>query len=178
MLIKSEWKLKKKKKRIKNDWRSNLGRDRLESLLWISEEGPSSEYFNPDSAIGTWYVDKKWWLNTVPHNYLLKQVKISNGNDVIDMATLTLSDLEENESDVEVDSQFWMIYFRSFIPKFLLCSDNFYFILLTVCCYVFRFYCDLYNLMLYFSRNSNLDKFYDYGKILFYTYMFLIKIHL
>ena len=64
------------------------------------------EYFNLDSAIETWYVDKKRRLNTVPHNYLLKQVKISNGDDVIDMATLTLSDLEENESDVEVDSQF------------------------------------------------------------------------
>ena len=52
------------------------------------------------------YVDKKRPLNTDPNNYSSKRVKISNGDDVIDMATLTLFDLEENESDEEVDFQF------------------------------------------------------------------------
>ena len=50
--------------RIKNHWRSNLGRDRLESLLRTSEEGPSLECFNPDSEIEAGYVDKMQQLNT------------------------------------------------------------------------------------------------------------------
>ena len=91
---------------IKNDCRSNLGRDWLKSLLRISEEGLSLECFNLDLAIEAWYVDKKRRLNTGPYNYPSKRAKISNGDDVIDMTTLTLSHFEENESDDEVYIQF------------------------------------------------------------------------
>ena len=91
---------------IKNDCRSNLGRDWLKSLLRISEEGLSLECFNLDLAIEAWYVDKNRRLNTGPHSYPLKRASISHGEDVIDMATLILSDLEEQESDEEVDFSF------------------------------------------------------------------------
>lgn len=91
---------------IKNDCRSNLGRDWLKSLLRISEEGLSLECFNLDLAIEAWYVDKNQRLNTGPHNCPLKRATISHGDDVIDMATLTLYDLEEHESDEEVDFNF------------------------------------------------------------------------
>ena len=130
-----------------------------------------------NALIWIWYVDEKQRLNTGSYNYASKWAKIINGHDVIDMPTLTLSDLKENERDEELDFQFWIIFFRSFIPKFLLCWDNFYFIHFTVCCYICSFYCDLYTLMLCFSRNSNLDKFYESDKILFYTSMFLKKLN-
>ena len=97
--------------------------------------GSPLECFNPDSAIKTWYVGKKRQLNTGPHNYPSKQAKISDGDDVIDMTTLTLTDIDENESDEEVDFQFWM-FFRSFIPKILLCWHNFYFILFSLLLYI------------------------------------------
>ena len=44
--------------RVKNYWRNKLGRDRLEALLRISEEGPSIEDFKPDIAIESWYNEK------------------------------------------------------------------------------------------------------------------------
>ena len=88
-----------------------------------------------NALIWIWYVDKKRRLNTGSYNYPSKWAKISNGHDVIDMPTLTLSDLKENKRDEELDFQFWIIFFGSFIPKFLLCWDNFYFIHFTVCCY-------------------------------------------
>ena len=91
------------------------------------------ECFNLDLAIEAWYVDKNQRLNTGPHNCPLKRATISHGDDVIDMATLTLYDLEEHESDEEVDFNFeWS--FSNFILTFLLCWDNFYIILFTVCC--------------------------------------------
>ena len=105
----------------------------------------------------------------------MKRAKISNDDDVIDMATLTLSQFEENESDDEVYFQFWIIFFGSFITKSLLCWDDSCFIPFIVWRYIFSFNCDVYTLMLYFSRNLNLYKFYNSGKILFYAYAFLIK---
>ena len=88
--------------RIKNDWRSSLSRDQLDVLLHISEDGPSLEEFNPDASIDCWYTDKVRHLNAVTHNYPSKRKKLSDGKEVIDLAELTLSDLENDESDEDV----------------------------------------------------------------------------
>ena len=45
-------------KRVKTDWRNKLRRDRLESLLRISEEGVSIDDYNPDRALEQWYQEK------------------------------------------------------------------------------------------------------------------------
>ena len=89
--------------RVKTDWRSSLSRDRLNVLLRISEDGPSLEEFNPDASIDCWYTDKVRRLNTGSHNYPSKRKKSSDGKEVNDLATLTLSDLENAESDGDVD---------------------------------------------------------------------------
>ena len=45
-------------KRVKSDWRSSLSRrGRLDTLLRISEEGPSIADFNPATSIDAWYAD-------------------------------------------------------------------------------------------------------------------------
>ena len=87
--------------RLKISWRSSLSRDWLDVLLSISENGPSEE-FTPDASIDSWYTDKVRRLNTGPHNYSSKRKKSSDDKEVIDLATLTLSDLENNESDGDV----------------------------------------------------------------------------
>ena len=85
--------------RVKTNWCSSLSRDRLDVLLRISEDGPSLEGFNPDVSIDCWYTDKVRCLNTGPH----KRKKSSDGKEVIELATITLSDLENNESDGDGD---------------------------------------------------------------------------
>ena len=88
--------------RIKSDWRSSLSRDRLDTLLRISEEGPCLEDFDPDKSIDIWYSEKVRRLSSGPHNYPSKRKKSNEGSQVIVLATLTLSDLEnEDNSDEE-----------------------------------------------------------------------------
>ena len=72
-------------------------------LLHISEDGPSLEEFNPDASIDCWYNDKVHRLNTGPQNYPSECKKSNNGKEVIDLTTLTLPDLENDESDGDVD---------------------------------------------------------------------------
>ena len=88
--------------RVKNDWCSSLSRDRLDVLLYISKDGPSFEEFNPHASIDCWYTDKVRRLNAGAHNYPSKRKKSSDGKEVIDLAELTLSDLENDESDEDV----------------------------------------------------------------------------
>ena len=82
---------------VKADWHSSLSRDRL-VLLKISEDGPSLEELTPDASIDCWNSDKVNRLNTGPHNYPSKQKKSSDSK-VIELETLTLSDLKNNESN-------------------------------------------------------------------------------
>ena len=89
--------------RIKNDWHSNLSRDQLDVLLSISKDGPSLEEFNPDASIDCWYTDKVHRLNAGPYNYPFKCKKSSDGKEVINLAALTLSNLENDESDEDVN---------------------------------------------------------------------------
>lgn len=84
--------------RVKCDWRNRLGRDRLDCLLQIGEEGPSIEEFSPDEAIEKWLNDKVRWLNSSSHKYPEKR-KRNNERETVDIAALTLSDLENDSTD-------------------------------------------------------------------------------
>jgi hypothetical protein len=91
--------------RVKNDWRSCLRQDRLESLLRISEEGPEIDKFEPDTAMDEWYNDKVRRLSANFHRYPEKR-KRKLGKTDIDLATVTISDLEESESEEEYCDNF------------------------------------------------------------------------
>ena len=89
--------------RVKNDWRNRLGRDRLETLLRISEDGLSIEEFNPDVVIKAWYNDKVRRLTSEPHSYPKKRKTSAVNNpstSCICLSSVTLSYLEsEDEED-------------------------------------------------------------------------------
>ena len=55
--------------RVKNDYKSRLGRDLLDACLRVSEEGCDIASFNPDFAISVSYKKKERRLATKPHNY-------------------------------------------------------------------------------------------------------------
>ena len=89
--------------RVKTDWRNNLKRDRLDSCLRISEEGKSLEEFNPDEAIDAWYEKKVRRISAArPHRYPKKRKSTASASDrAVDIASYTLSDLEDTDSDSE-----------------------------------------------------------------------------
>ena len=87
--------------RVKSDWRNNLSRERLDTLLRIGEDGPSLDEFNPDPFIDSWFNEKVRRLTAGPHKYPQKRAKFTNQPEQIDLAITTLSDLEDSDSDVE-----------------------------------------------------------------------------
>ena len=87
--------------RAKNNWCNRLSRDRLSSTLMICEEGPDIEKFNPDVAISEWYDAKVRRLTSGPHNYPKKRKTSAEKSCVADLAAMTLSDLEDLDSDEE-----------------------------------------------------------------------------
>ena len=87
--------------RVKTDWRNRLSRDRLDNLLRIGEEGCSIGDFNPDPYIDQWFSDKVRRLTAGPHQYPQKRKKAANAKDIIDLAVITLSDLESASSEDE-----------------------------------------------------------------------------
>lgn len=92
-------------KRVKTDWRNKLGRDRLESLLRISEKGVSIGDYNPDRAIEQWYQEKVRRISSAKsHSYPKKPKKVGeNSSGVINVAKHTLSDLEESSNSSDSD---------------------------------------------------------------------------
>ena len=86
--------------RVKMDWRNRLSRDRLDNLIRISEEGPSIEEYCPDEAIESWYSAKVRRLSCSTHNYPEKRKKTKE-KETVEIATLTMSDLENDFSDEE-----------------------------------------------------------------------------
>ena len=79
--------------RVKNDYKSRLGRDLLDACLRVSEEGCDIASFNPDSAISAWYKEKETRLAAKPHNYPSKRKQVSSASSsvsVVDIATITL----------------------------------------------------------------------------------------
>ena len=85
--------------RVKNDYKNRLDRDLLDACLRISEEGCDIALFNPDSAISAWYKKKERRLAVKPYNYPSKRKQVSSASSsvsVVDIATITFSDLEDN----------------------------------------------------------------------------------
>ena len=80
--------------RVKNDWHNRLSCDQLSATMMICEEGPDIEKFNQDVAISKGYDAKVRRLTSGPHNYPKKRKKSAEKSCVVDLAAMTLSDLE------------------------------------------------------------------------------------
>ena len=76
---------------------NRLLRARLDVFLRVGEEWPSIESFNADPVIDLWFNDRVRRLNAGPHNYNRK--KNNEGAGVVDLDSLTMSDLEDSEGD-------------------------------------------------------------------------------
>ena len=90
--------------RVKTNWRNWLSREPLDTLLRIGEDRPQVQDFNPDIYIDSWFNSKVRQLNSGPHKYPEKCQKAQNQNgkqSVVDLSTLTISDLEDNDSDLD-----------------------------------------------------------------------------
>jgi hypothetical protein len=61
--------------RMKPHLRNRMSRDRLDSLLRISEEGPSVKDYDPTAAIERWYGQKKRRIRFGGHAYPKKRKK-------------------------------------------------------------------------------------------------------
>ena len=88
---------------VKNNWRNKLSRDQLSATLMICVEGPDIEKFNPDIAISEWYEAKVHRLTLGPHNYPRKRktLALAEKSCVVELNAMTLSDLEDLDSDKE-----------------------------------------------------------------------------
>ena len=93
-------------KRVTTNWRNKLRRDRLESLLQVSEEGVSIDDYHLDSAIEQWFQEKVRGISSAKsHCYPEKRTKFcGTAPGVINVAKHTLSDFEESKS---YDSDEW-----------------------------------------------------------------------
>ena len=91
--------------RIKADWYNHLGCDRFDALLQIDEKGPEITNFDPDSykPVDIWYDDKTKRLSSSSYKYP-KQGKGNEGEQNTDIATLTPSDLEEEDRNREQET--------------------------------------------------------------------------
>ena len=80
---------------VKPDSQNRLQRPRLDIFLKVGKEGPSTESFNADPVIDLWFNNRVCRLNAGPHNY--KRKKNNEGAGVVDLDSLTTSDLEDSE---------------------------------------------------------------------------------
>ena len=90
--------------RLKTDSRNRLGQARLETQMRVGEEGVSIGKFEPDLYIDSWFQEKVRRMNGAkPRNYPSKRrsVKSKSGYSVIDIAQVTLSDLEDSDDEFE-----------------------------------------------------------------------------
>ena len=86
--------------RVKTDSRNRLPRARLDIFLRVGEEEPSIESFNADPVIDLWFNDRVRRLNAGPHNY--KRKKNNEGAGVVDLDSLTMSDLKDNKGEFDI----------------------------------------------------------------------------
>ncbi|XP_066915547.1 zinc finger protein 862-like [Clytia hemisphaerica] len=90
--------------RLKTDSRNRLGQARLETQMRVGEEGVSIDEFEPDLYINKWFQEKVRRINGAkPRDYPSKRrsVKSKSGYSVIDIAQVTLSDLENSDDEFE-----------------------------------------------------------------------------
>ena len=76
-----------------------------------SEQGCNIASFNADSAISAWYKKKERRLAAKSYNYLSERKQVSSGSSsvsVVDIATITLSDLEDSDEEFTgFDDDLW-----------------------------------------------------------------------
>ena len=65
----------------------------------LCEECPDIENFNPDVGIPEWYDAKVRRLTSGPHNYPKKRKRLADKSCVVELAAMTLSDLEDLDSN-------------------------------------------------------------------------------
>ena len=73
-------------------------------LLCIRDNEPQVKDFNPDIYIDSWFNSKVRRLNSGLHKYPEKHQKSQNQDweqSVVDLSTLTISNLENNDSDLD-----------------------------------------------------------------------------
>ena len=92
--------------RIKTESRNRLGQERLDTQIRVVEEGVNIVEFNPDPYIEKWYANKVRRINRAkPRNYPSKRRSVdfstSSGHTVMDIASITLSDLESSDEEFE-----------------------------------------------------------------------------
>ena len=80
---------------VKTDSWNRLSRARLDVFLRLGKEGPSIESFNADPVIDLWFNNRVCRLNAGPHDY--KRKKNNEGAAVVDLDSLTMSDLEDSK---------------------------------------------------------------------------------
>ena len=86
--------------RVKTDWRSRLTRQNLDALLRIGEEGPTTADFDATQSIDHWFNDRVRRLTSSSHKYPEKRRRL-NASTEVDIATLAMSDLEDEETVFE-----------------------------------------------------------------------------
>ena len=84
--------------RIKTESRNWLGQERLDTQIRIGERGVNIIKINPEPYIDKWYANKVWRIKGAqPRNYPSKHRSVdsstSSGQTVMDVASVTLSDL-------------------------------------------------------------------------------------
>ena len=84
-----------KMNQVKPDSQNRLQRPRLDIFLKFGKEGPSIESFNADPVIDLWFNNRVCRLNAGPHDY--KRKKNNEGAAVVDLDSLTMSDLEDSK---------------------------------------------------------------------------------
>ena len=84
--------------RMKPHLRNRMSRDRLDSLLRISEEGLSVKDYDPTAAIERWYGQKKRRIGFGGHAYPEKRKKKVESSDA-SRRHAYFSDQESSESD-------------------------------------------------------------------------------
>ena len=87
--------------RVKTDYRNRLCRDLLDACLRVGEEGPSLEEFTPEPSISLWFEKKVRRLSSKSHQYPAKRKSVgaTSSSSVVDLSSLTLSDLEGSSDD-------------------------------------------------------------------------------
>jgi hypothetical protein len=83
--------------RMKPHLRNRMSRDRLDSLLRISEEGPSVKDYDPTAEIERWYGQKKRRIGFGGHTYPEKRKKKVETPDA--SRRHAYSDQDSSESD-------------------------------------------------------------------------------
>ena len=90
---------------IKTDYCNRLGQEQLKHLLQIGEEGPEIEKYDADVFMGFWYNGKVRRMKAAKlHKYPKKWKSNQISSAIMDIATYTLSDLEEEEEEGDLSN--------------------------------------------------------------------------